>query len=94
MTKLDKDIQKYSDFVNEDRKTISKIEKYIDTFNGVIYDYLDEFKDIKITLSIDGNDLDINVGPEEVDQINIFLKKLIEVDDDYDEYQLKNKYKI
>jgi len=94
MTKLYKDIQKYSDFVNEDRKTISKIEKYIDTFNGVIYDYLDEFKDIKITLSIDGNDLDINVGPEEVDQINIFLKKLIEIDDDYDEYQLKNKYKI
>ena len=91
---INKDIQKYSDYINEDRNDISTIEKFIKDFNKKIDGYVDNDQFFDITLSAGNIKLDINVGPEEVEQILVFLGKLIEVDDDYDEYILKKKYKI
>jgi len=90
-------VEKFSNFknVNENLNDIKEHENFIKDMRKTIDMMLDgEIDFVDMTLNIDDNQLDITVGPEQIEAIEMFVKKLIELDEDFDKLKKTKEFNL
>jgi len=77
---------------NKLNENISELEKYAEFQVGSMFlldKFFNDIVDFDIVLRVGDNELDIPLGPESYEAMELFVQTLVESEDDYD----KEKYK-